>query len=126
MGDLGYNTAPTNLNGTGLLATKGKRDLFAPDRYTTASSTYSTVRGPPDSRRLGVDVGKTQSAKRSPCSTAASDWPPIRVQEFLAAWICQPLNPRKEFVLRQLSQRIFIVVLKFLPRGCPSQNRASR
>ena len=23
MGDLGYNTAPTNLNGTGLLATKG-------------------------------------------------------------------------------------------------------
>jgi hypothetical protein len=38
MGDLGYNTAPTNLNGTGLLATKGKRDLFAPDRYTTASS----------------------------------------------------------------------------------------
>ena len=147
MGDLVYNTAPTNLNGTGLLATKGNRYLFAPDRYTTASSTYSTVRGPPDSRRPGVDVGKLSRrsglhVRQQPVSsdetiqprwsgrivcesTSASDWPPIRVQEFLAAWICQPSNPRKEFVLRQRSP-IFIVVLKFLPRGCPSQNRASR
>jgi len=125
-----------------------KRDLFAPDRYTTASSRDSTVRGPPDSRRLGRrwknSVGEAVSmSDKQPVnsdetiqprwsgqivceSTSASDWPPIRVQEFLAAWICQPLNPRKEFVLRQRSQRIFIVVLKFLPRGCPSQNRAFR
>lgn len=59
MGDLGYNTAPTNLNGTGLLATKGNVTYLRRIAIQPLHRVIQQCEGLPIRAGL-VDVGKTQ------------------------------------------------------------------
>jgi hypothetical protein len=59
MGDLGYNTAPANLNGTGLLATKGNVTYLRRIAIQPLHRVIQQCEGLPIRAGL-VDVGKTQ------------------------------------------------------------------